>query len=96
MAVVTIVLIRMKKYMRVFRQAGATGIPTAIVPEEHGISRSFIFEKLVRKGILVPVNGNRFYMDESKEAAFNSQRRLAVIIILVLILAGIILRFIVV
>ncbi len=95
MAVVPIVLIRMKKYMRVFRQAGATGISTAIVPEEHGISRSFIFEKLVRKGILVAVNGNRFYMDESKEAAFKSQRRLAMMFILLLILVGIIVGFIV-
>ncbi len=95
MAVVPVVLIRMKRYMRVFHKAGATNVSTAIIPEEHGIRKSWVFNKLVRKGIFVPVNNERYYIDIEKETAFKNRRQSIVIVLLLLILAGIILGFLV-
>lgn len=82
----SIVLIRMKRYIRIFRRANATGVSTAIIPREYGISNGFIFQKLVRKGILIPVDGQRYYMDEEKEAWWTKRRRKLVIILMAIII----------
>ena len=85
----TVILIQMKKCIRKFREANATTPSTAIIPSEHGIRTSFAFQKLVRDGVVVPVNNERFYLDEEREAEVQKRRRNMVLVLLTLILIGI-------
>ena len=90
MCVTTIILAQINKYIRIFRQANATSPSRAIIPWEYGIRNSLVFQKLVRQGIFVPVNEERYYMDEIKEAAYRKQRQSIAAILLLLLLAGLI------
>ena len=49
----SIILIRMLRFIRIFRSANATSVSGAIDPQQYGINNSLPFQKLVRKGILV-------------------------------------------
>jgi hypothetical protein len=84
--IASIVLIKMKRYIRIFRSLNATAVSSAIIPQQYGIGNGLIFQKLVRKGILVPVDGERYYMDEQKEAWWTKRRRKTVIILMVIII----------
>jgi predicted nucleic acid-binding Zn ribbon protein len=90
MSAPAVILIKMNRYIRIFREAGATNPSQSIIPEEHGIRNSYIFKKLVRKGILIPVDDQRYYLDEVKEADDRKRRRTMVSILLLLIVALII------
>lgn len=84
--IASIVLNKMKRYIRISRSVNATDVSVAIIPEQYGISDGLIFQKLVRKGILVTVNGQRYYMDEEKKVWWRKRRRKIVIILMVIII----------
>ena len=84
----TVLLIQMRRIVRVFRDAGATHPAAAIIPAQHGLRQSFAFQKLVRKGVLIAVNAERYYMDEEAEAKYRKQRQSIVLVIMLLLLAG--------
>ena len=85
------VLAREKKIIRIFQHAGAVKSFKAITPEDHGVTRGFIFNKLVRKGVLLQVHDGRFYLNEARAHEVSKRRReifgiiLMVIAIIVLI-----------
>ena len=88
MSATTVVLAMMNKYMRIFRQAGATSPETSIVPMEHGIRNSPVFQKLVRRGVFVRLGNGRYYMDEQKEASFKRRRMNVVLFLVFLVVVG--------
>ena len=91
----TVILMQMRRIVRQFRDAGATGPAAAIVPSQYGIRQSFAFSRLVNRGVLVAVNGDRFYLDEEAELKFRKQKQRFVFVMLTMIIIGIIISIVV-
>lgn len=81
-----IIAIKMRRYKEAFRAAGATAPVSAMRPADAGLRESLIFQKLVRDGILVAVGEDRFYLDETRDAAVMRTRRKIVAVLLIVIL----------
>ena len=88
MSAAAVILIRMRKIINRFREENATSPVTAIIPSEHGIRPSLIFNRLVQQRVLVPVNEERYYLDEEREAVVHKRRRTIAFIILILVVIG--------
>ena len=87
-----IIAIRIRRYQQAFRAAGAVTPDTAVRPSDAGLRESLVFRKLVRHRILVPVSGNRYYLDEARVAAVQHRKRrmLAVwLLVILVLLAGV-------
>jgi len=87
-----IIAVKMRQYKEAFRTAGATAPHTAIRPADAGLRQSLIFNKLVRQGVLVAVDNDRFYLDETRDSAVTHTRRmvlagLVILILLILIIS---------
>lgn len=70
-----IIVIRRKRLIRAFREAGATDRSRAVTPEQLGKPRDWIFEQLVRAGVFVATEAGRYYLDEAAAAAFQARFR---------------------
>lgn len=77
-----------RRYQQAFRAAGAVTPDTAVHPFDVGLRESFVFRKLVRHRILVPVSGNRYYLDEAHVAAVQHRKwsLLAIWLLIILVL----------
>lgn len=73
---------QVRRIIRSFRALGATHPAAAILPAQHDIRESFVFRRLVQRGVLVAVGDGRYYLDEEAEARYRLQRqRLAMVLI---------------
>lgn len=90
MSVATAIHMKVKRYIGIFRKAGATNPTRAINPSEHGIRKSLVFGKLVRQGVIVSVDDTLYYLDEEREAAHAKRRHAIVTVVLVVIVVAII------
>lgn len=73
--------------MKRFGQAGALDAGHAVQLESLGTHRSWIFDRMARRGVFVQTHDGRYYMDEQAADAFRQIRRnrmLAWIIALIL------------
>jgi len=68
-----VILALQKRLVRKFQEAGATRPRQAAPLPDLGVRRSFVFKKLLKKGILREAEGERYYLDE--EAAGRHFRR---------------------
>ena len=82
------IMARQKKYIRLFRNAGAINEKTAINPALLAINTGFVFHRLVRKRILVPVNAGRYYLDEAREIAVRKKRHKLILAVITILLAA--------
>jgi hypothetical protein len=89
----TVILIQMKKYIRIFREANATTPSTAIIPSEYGIRTSFAFQRLVREGVVKPAGTERYYLDEEREFEVRKRRQSLVVVLMVLVIIGMIILY---
>ena len=72
-----------------FRGAGATTPISARSPEELGIDRRLVFQRLVTRAVLRDAGDGRFYLDEPSWHALRVIRRRLVMIMLVILFAAI-------
>ncbi|MFL5807975.1 MAG: hypothetical protein ACJ749_00560 [Flavisolibacter sp.] len=93
MSAAAVILIQMRKCIRKFREVDATTPSTAIIPSEHGIRTSFAFRRLVREGVLIPVNPERYYLDEEREIEVRKRRQTLLAVFLVLLIIGMIVLY---
>lgn len=93
MSATVAVMAILRRYVRIFRKAGATSPSTAIRPPEHGVRNSMLFQKLVRQGVLVKMGDDRYYLDETREAEMRNRRQKAVIIVLAILVIGLIIGY---
>ena len=91
----TVLLLQMRRIVGRFRKAGATHAGAAIVPSQYDIRQSFAFQRLVKYGVLVAVDHERYYMDEEVETKFRKRRQFIVILMLTMIIVGIIISLLV-
>lgn len=68
-----------------FDQAGAFTEKSARNPEELGVRKSLIFNRLVNQGVLVEVSQQRYYLHRKNLAAYQVKRRKRAIIVLLFI-----------
>ena len=83
-----IIIRRRKKFVRGFRERGATSLVRAIPFAEVGMRRSWIFDQMVSRGVFVAAGNDRFWMNEPVAEAFlEAQRRRALLVGAVLLVA---------
>jgi hypothetical protein len=84
----SVVIIRQNKYIRRFRNAGATTPETARTLDELGVSNTWTFRRMVGRGVFVEVGDGRFYMDSAEMHRFLVGRliRIAVTAIIALLI----------
>lgn len=80
-----IIIAIQNKIIRKFRTTGTTNPKSAKTIEELGIRHHLLFNKLVRKGVIVQ-NGNKYHLDENRTYEFIQQRRRIALIVLTLVL----------
>ncbi len=76
------VIIKQRRHLRSFSEAGATSPAAARSLEELGLRQSPMFRRMVRKGIFVELSG-KYYMDAAAAAAFRKKQRRNTIIALI-------------
>lgn len=75
MSAAAIILIRRKRLLKRFREAGATDPDHAVTLEALSERPSWIFKQMNRHGVFVAVKDGRFYMDERVAAEFRRHQR---------------------
>jgi hypothetical protein len=66
---------KQNKLIRRFREAGATAPQFARMPEDLGCRNSWIFRRLVTRGVFVETKPGRYYVDEVAADEFVRVRR---------------------
>lgn len=59
-------LVERRRLMRVFRVAGATTPKGTIIPEEYGVDKGLVFQRLMEREILKETSPGWFYLDEER------------------------------
>ncbi len=80
---------KQNQVLRAFGSAGATRPELAKTPEEAGCRDSLALQSLVRRKVLVPVGGGRYWLDSRAAEAFRKQRRAIMFGVLLLVIAGV-------
>lgn len=88
-----IVIHKQNELIRSFNQAGAVDAEHAIYINKYGIRRSYVFDRMVLRGVFVECEPGKFYIDNDTVPDFIKQRRSRVIIMLSLVLALIIVYY---
>lgn len=87
-AAVAVIIRKQREIVALFQGAGATSPEKARDPGELGVDDGVVFQGLVRRSILRPGDGARFYVDLPAWEAHNTMRRRRAVIILVAIVAA--------
>lgn len=88
MSAAAVIILRRKKFIRRFREHGATSPDHAIPFADVGMRRSWVFDQMISRGVFVEAGNSRYWMDEQAARAFlEAQRRRALIIAAILLLA---------
>lgn len=79
-----IIVRRQNSYMRAFRKAGAISPDTAQSLDALGLSESWIFDRMVKRGVFVSASDGRWYINEFAASAFIRRRYFKIAIVLAL------------
>ena len=77
-----VLVIRMRRIVEAFRGAGAIHPARAVRPVDLNLKPSFLFQRLVQRGVLVAVDAERFYLNEEAEARYRRRRQAIVLLVL--------------
>ena len=91
----TVIAVRQNKYIRSFRRAGADAPQSARTLEDLHLRDSWIFRRMVGRGIFVPADQDRWYISESAAENFLRARRTIVLSFVVVSLAILVIALIV-
>ena len=81
MSAAAVILLRRKRFVRRFREHGATSPDKAIPFADVGMRRSWVFDQMVSRGVFVGAGNDRYWMDEPAAEAFLAvQRKRALIV----------------
>jgi hypothetical protein len=75
MSAAAVIVARQNKLIRRFREAGATAPNFARSPEDLGCRNSWLFRRLVTRGVFVETKPGRYYVDETAADNFVRVRR---------------------
>ena len=81
-----VIILRRTQFIRRFAQRGATSPEQAIAFADVGLRRSWIFDQMVARGVLVRVGEDSFYLNAAAATVFlAAQRRRALVIAAILL-----------
>ncbi len=86
-----ILALKTKRIIRFFRKAGAVTLLAAIRPEEVNIKKRLLFQRMVKKNVLIDVGDGKYYLHEENYSKYRKNRRRKALYILVLL--GLLLYF---
>lgn len=86
MSAAAAILRRQRRIVRAFEAADAVSPSSAVEPQSLGVRRGLVFDGLLRRGVLVPVDGTRFYLDPPAFDRLRSRQRRAALIMVALAL----------
>ncbi|KAF0199683.1 MAG: hypothetical protein FD166_111 [Bacteroidetes bacterium] len=86
-----IIAARIRKSIDQFIKAEAWSERSARTPEELGVRKSLIFQRLVNAGVFVETSGNRYFLHRENLNIYQNNRRKRATIALIVIFAIIIL-----
>lgn len=89
MSAAAVIVLRRKRLIRAFREAGATDRARAVTLEQLGQRSSWIFDRMVQRGVFVATEAGRYYLNERAAAEFQAamQRRALIFIATALFVA---------
>jgi hypothetical protein len=87
------IILKQNQYMRRFREAGATDPQHATPLSTLGVRNSFLFRRMVKRGVFVRFGDEAYYMDPAAAAEFVSRRRRVALFLVALILLAIFMIF---
>ena len=91
MSAAAVIFLRRKRFIRRFREQGATSPDQAIPFADVGMRRSWIFDQMVSRGVFVSVGNERYYMNEQAAEEFlDAQRRRALVITAIMLVVFVI------
>jgi hypothetical protein len=70
MSAAAVIALRRKRFVKRFREAGATGPEHAVTLEALGERHSWIFDQMKRQGVFKPAQDGRYFMDDQAATAF--------------------------
>lgn len=73
---------RIRRYIRRFREAGATAPEAAVTLEQLGIHETWTFRRMAARGVFIAVGQDRYWMDEPAAECYRNERRMRGLIIL--------------
>lgn len=76
MSAAAVIMIRRKRLIRKFREAGATDPGHAVTLESLGERRFWLFDHMVRAGVFLPTRDGRYYMDDQAASEFLDRQRM--------------------
>lgn len=85
---------KQNRYTRVLKQSGAISAGKSIKLEEYGLKKSLVFNKLLRRGIIIQTYDGRYYLDVSKEEEERRRKQLIVIMVLIFIISVLVISLI--
>ena len=89
------IIAKTNRYLRRFRKAGADSPQGSINPSDYGIRQDFVFRKLVRQGIFVLDNNEKYYLDENRNTQIRKIKFTIVTVLIGLILLTLIITYLI-
>jgi hypothetical protein len=84
-----IIIAKIRKFIRRFKETGTTSPQNAKTLEELNIDRRFAFRKMLKQGVIIEASPNKYYLHEENLAGYNNTRRM-IMLVMILIIALII------
>ena len=81
-----VILARQRRMIRRFRDTGATDPLRACRPEDLGIRRSWLFNRMIDRGVFIPIGDGRYFLDLDGAHRFRENQRLRALILLIVAL----------
>jgi hypothetical protein len=88
-----VIIRKQNKYIDQFIQHGAVSPEHSVLPESIGIPTNYIFIRMCRHGVFVPIGDGTYYLDVRTIAFFRESRRKRAMMVLFLVLILILLYY---
>jgi hypothetical protein len=83
------IAIKIRKIIGRFKQHGAVTPDSALPLEKIGVSKHFLLNRLISRGVIMEVSQDKYYLNEENLALFSRNRRTKAGIVLALMIIAI-------
>lgn len=85
------VIHKQNKLIKFFNEIGAIDAEHAILLNEFGIRRSYVFDRMVLRGVFIECDPGKFYINNDVVPVFREKRRIRAFIALIVVLLMVVL-----
>jgi hypothetical protein len=86
-----IIAIKVHKILERFKQHGAVTPDSALPLEKIGVSKRLVLQRLIRRGVIMEVTPDKYYLNKENLAVYNRNRRTRAAIVVVFIIIALVL-----